>query len=41
MAHKGKRMTNAGRVTCPRTSNVQIQYAVVSELGIFKGHQAK
>lgn len=41
MAHKDKKMTNEGRVICPRTSNAQIQYAVVSDVSIFKGHRAK
>lgn len=31
-AHKGKRMTNVGRVICPRTSNAEIRYGIVSEV---------
>lgn len=40
-AHKGKGRTNACRVISPKTSNAQIQLAIVCEVDISKGHQAK
>lgn len=41
MAHKGKRKTNVCRVIGPRIPNDQIQLAIVSEVVVSKGHQAK